>query len=187
MNIIWDEKRIRRELERLDGITGLHGAELPMTFGNARFTLGQFSGCPMEFRFSNYWFQDPNWPVECALDVIRHEYAHYMDYEIYGNSSHGSTWKTCCCAVGAAPRRLYSEEQEEYYRRRHQKEDEMNRKYDTYQVGDLLLHPRYEFGKICSIEGEGVNRYVLVDFDTVGMKKLAVRWVAENCEVETSE
>lgn len=39
-NKVWDEERIREEFKKLDSITGLHGANLPITFGKAKHTLG---------------------------------------------------------------------------------------------------------------------------------------------------
>ena len=41
-NKVWDEERIREEFKRLDSMTGLHGADLPITFGKAKHTLGCF-------------------------------------------------------------------------------------------------------------------------------------------------
>lgn len=41
-NKVWDEKTIREEFKRLDSMTGLHGADLPITFGKAKHTLGCF-------------------------------------------------------------------------------------------------------------------------------------------------
>ena len=41
-NKVWDEERIREEFKRLDNMTGLHGADLPITFGKAKHTLGCF-------------------------------------------------------------------------------------------------------------------------------------------------
>lgn len=113
--MIWDEARIRAEIARLDGITGLSGAKLPILFFNARRTLGQFgvhdpNGAElMYFRFSHHWFQRPDWPAEHALDVIRHEYAHYVNWVRHRQSGHNSSWKKCCILVGARPERLHRE------------------------------------------------------------------------------
>ena len=41
-NKVWDEERIREEFKKLDSMTGLHGADLPITFGKAKHTLGCF-------------------------------------------------------------------------------------------------------------------------------------------------
>lgn len=95
-NKVWDEERIREEFKKLDSITGLHGADLPITFGKAKHTLGCFyidtiNKKPKKFHFSLFYFGNPKWSEASALDVIRHEYAHYMDYMFNGNSSHGAS------------------------------------------------------------------------------------------------
>ena len=41
-NKTWNEDTIREEIRRLDKITGLQGSVLPITFGNAKYTLGSF-------------------------------------------------------------------------------------------------------------------------------------------------
>lgn len=82
MNKKWTEADIREEMAKLDLKTGLNGAELPISFNNSKCTLGlYYSTNGGSFKFSNYYFQDPNWPIEAALDVIRHEYAH--QYGLY--------------------------------------------------------------------------------------------------------
>ncbi|MBQ4045894.1 MAG: SprT-like domain-containing protein [Lachnospiraceae bacterium] len=101
INGIWNEESIRQELRRLDHITGLHGAELPITFGKARSQLGSFhidpkKRKPKKFHFSLFYFANPEWSRESALETIQHEYAHYMDYILYGQSGHGTTWRMCC-------------------------------------------------------------------------------------------
>ena len=74
MSTIWDEQSIREELAKLDLKTGLQGALLPINFNNAKCTLAMYSSQNGgKFTFSNYYFQDSNWPIEEALDVIRHE------------------------------------------------------------------------------------------------------------------
>lgn len=72
MKTVWTESAIRSEMAKLDKRTGLKGAELPISFNNARCTLGLYSSINGgSFKFSNCHFQDPNWPVEEALDTIR--------------------------------------------------------------------------------------------------------------------
>ena len=180
--MIWDEKRIRTEFERLDKRTGLTGAKLPITFGNAKGTLGMFSQNKQPyFRFSNYWFQNPDWPEELALDVIRHEYAHYMDWELYGNCSHGQTWKACCVKVGDLPVRLYSEERDKYYLNVHRKEKELSRKYDCYKAGQAVRHPKFGEGVITAITGKGITRIAEIEFEKAGGRRISIKWLDENC------
>lgn len=111
--IIWSEDRIRAEIARLDRKTGGNGASLPITFSNAKHTLGQFGiidpkgAALMYFRFSHHWFQKPDWPEELALDTIRHEYAHYLNWIRFHGKGHDGTWKQCCRMVGARTERLY--------------------------------------------------------------------------------
>ena len=179
----WSESTIREELSRLDKKTGLNGSSVPISFNNARCTLGLYS--PVNggaFKFSNYYFQNPDWPVEVALDTIRHEYAHYMDHVLYGHGGHGSTWKMCCGVIGAMPIRCYNEKRAEYYRHKHLEEDKLSKHYDTYRIGDTIEHPKYGTGVIMDIFGESVNRSITVMFTGVGDKKLGLAWVDSNCK-----
>ncbi len=80
MKTVWTETAIRSEMARLDKRTGLKGAELPIRFNNARCTLGLYDSTDGgSFKFSNYYFQDLDWPMESALDVIKHEAAYNKD------------------------------------------------------------------------------------------------------------
>ena len=101
--VLWTEERIREELRRMDRITGLHGAELPITFTRNHRCLGSFYVEERKFAFSLYWFDDPEWPEAEARDIIRHEYAHYMNLERNGRKNHGPEWEACCLEVGATP------------------------------------------------------------------------------------
>ena len=180
---IWNIERIRQEIKGLDVKTGLNGSALPITFGDSKRTLGQFSTISGgSFRFSRYYFDNPNWPVEEAIDVIRHEYAHYMEHVLYGRGGHGLTWKRCCSMVGAVPIRLYNEERAQHYVRKHEKEERLSKKMDQYHVGDRIMHPVYGMGIINGITGEGVRRCIFVRFPEQGNKKLGLAWVSDNCD-----
>lgn len=51
----WTEAMIRKEIQRLDEMTGLHGNDLIVDFGNAKRRLGCFitrEGKSHKFRFS---------------------------------------------------------------------------------------------------------------------------------------
>lgn len=178
--IVWTETAIRKELARLDAITGLHGASLPIRFSNAKKTLGMYSvsNGGSTFTFSNFFFQKPNWPAADALDVIRHEYAHYMDHKLYGNYGHGATWKHCCVVAGADPERLYNPE-----RRARRAADNMRKlaQYDTYHAGTVVVHSRFGDGVIDKITGEGTGRTVSVAFRSVGRKTVPLAWLVQNC------
>lgn len=110
----WTEEAIRAEIRRLDEKTGLHGATLPIVIGRAKTVLGTFSvkavrlsgktvRVPRQFTFSGYFFHHPEFPDSMAQDTIRHEYAHYMDFVLYGQLAHGKTFRVCCQTVGACP------------------------------------------------------------------------------------
>jgi len=185
MEPIFDEKMIRAELKRLDEKTGFNAVDLPIRFGKAKNTLGRFSyreKDKLEFYFSNYYFQNPNHPIEEKLDTIRHEYAHYMDYMINGSSSHGQSWKKCCRIVGAFPTRCFSQERANGFLAKHEKECFLNKKYDNYDKGCEIIHPAFGKGKIVDINGKGINRTVSVSFGKDGIKKLAVSWIDLKCK-----
>ena len=139
MNVIWNEARVRDELKCLDRKTGLCGADIPIVFNNAKRTLGSFSthnGKAKQFCFSNHYFQNQDFPVEEAIDTIRHEYAHYMDFVLNGKLGHSTSWKQCCIRIGALPIRLYSEDRADYHRKKHEKERQENAKLSTAFSGD---------------------------------------------------
>lgn len=182
MKNIWSEAEIRKELTRLDAKTGLKGATLPITFSKARRTLGSYSSVDGgEFQFSRYYFDDPSWPIEEALNTIRHEYAHYMDHMVYGNMGHGISWKKCCNEVGAMPIRCYSRERAKCYQDKHEAEQKQEEALAHYRTGSYIMHPRFSKGQIVEIVGADVDRYAVVDFKDMEPKKLLLRWVDENC------
>lgn len=182
MKNIWNEVTIRKEFARLDAKTGLKGSKLPITFSNVKYTLGSYSSASGgAFRFSRHYFDDPSWPVEEALDTIRHEYAHYMDHMVYGNMGHGMTWKRCCIEVGALPIRCYSKERAKYHQDKHKAELEKSASLDRYRAGAFIMHPRFGRGKIVEIVGSDINRYALVSFKNMEIKKLSLKWVDKNC------
>lgn len=186
MKIIWSEEKIREEMKRLDRITSLNGAKLPILFNNSKYRLGCFfGGDEMYFQFSDFWFQDPEWTQESALDTIRHEYAHYMDQMLYGNYGHGKTWKACCSKVGARPKRLYNEQFEKYYKNRIKEQKATISEFDTYNIGDRIKHPMYETGKIIDIQGEGISKLVTIEFET-GSKQFTLDWINRNCKRSVS-
>lgn len=184
LNCYWDEKHIRQELIKLDAKTRLSGATLPIYFNNSKYTLGKFcSANGGEFIFSNYYFQNPEWSKESALDVIRHEYAHYMDYKIYGHLGHSKTWKRCCLEVGALPIRCYNSEHEEYYQKKHKVEEAQKKACNSYIPGIKIIHPTFGCGVILQKIGEDVNSLAIVRFNDSIDKKLSLAWIHNNCIV----
>lgn len=176
----WNEENIRKELERLDTKTGLAGAKLPIVFSNAKCKLGSYSSAGA-FCFSRRYFEDSSWPIEEALDTIRHEYAHYMDHMIYGNMGHGSSWKKCCMEIGALPIRCYIPERAQYYQKKHESERRKSVSLDCYKVGYVISHPKFGSGRIVKIESNDARKYATVSFKNMGIKKLSLVWIDENC------
>lgn len=186
MVIIWDEARIRVVMEELDEKTGLSGAKLPITFGNAKRTLGQFNISEMTFRFSNYWFQNPDWQYESAVDVIRHEYAHYMDWELNHAAGHGRSWKACCAKIGALPKRLYTDKYNNYFQALHKKEKELADAQIHYSAEKEIFHPKYGHGVIERVEGNGADTIICAAFELVGMKRILLKWIVDNCTIASN-
>ena len=99
----------------------LRGAEVPVTFGFDTDQLGSYTQgkdySEEEFHFSLLFIgRSLPHPLskEDRIDLYKHEYAHYMQYNMpieqkyqwqYG--THGSAWKYCCSLIGAAPTPLY--------------------------------------------------------------------------------
>lgn len=184
MNLVFTEEMIREELRRLDKKTGLHGATLKITFGNTRSRLGYFSyrdKNSLEFYFSNLYFADRNFPTECKLDIIRHEYAHYMDYIRNGSSSHGQQWKICCNIVGALPIRCYRDSRSQYFREKHEKESSALEKCEAIAVGTEIIHSSFGKGIVEEIFGTGLGKSATVLFSNGLKKKLSIKWLTENC------
>lgn len=42
--------------------------------------------------------------LDRAEDTIRHEYAHAVDYHVYGGRGHGKSWKRAAVMLGATPK-----------------------------------------------------------------------------------
>lgn len=179
--MIWTEEAIRDEIRKLDVAAGLEGAKLPITFGRAKTRLGALyidrkERKAIRFYFSRFYFANPNWPVSDALDVISHEYAHYMALTLFGYSGHGAIWKRCCLQIGATPERLYKGTCEDMYQ-------ESKTNPDLYTPGMILVHPVFGRGTIQNLTSDKERKSAIVRFDKAGVKKLGVRWIMENCRL----
>lgn len=183
--MIWTEDVIREEMRRLDIITGLHGADLPIVFTRAKRTLGSFHHTdldPVEFRFSKIWLTNPEFAHAQGLDLIRHEYAHYMDFMRHGDSSHGPKWKACCREIGADPTARYNAEMNEYQLKKERAAEQQAAALTRYTPGCTVTHPTFGAGRIESCSGEGTNRRITIRFgDTVRL--LSAGWVMTNCRL----
>ena len=185
MDKIWSEERIRNVMKELDKKTGLKGAMLPIIFTKSRGTIGYFSvvgGKSNRFAFSDYYYQDPDWPAEMAIEMIKPEDAHDLDYETYGKAGHGPTWKICCGKLGIAPLRLYSENGANYYINKHKLNEAKSEKLDRYDSGVCIEHPKYGKGVIKEIVGAGAKRLAKVEFAEAVEKLLSLSWIDEKCK-----
>lgn len=188
----WTEAMIRQEIQRLDEMTGLHGNDLIVDFGNAKNTLGCFvrvGGKPHKFRFSKVYFEDDAFSMHEAYDVIRHEYAHYMNHEIHGDmvdGKHGEKWKECCRRVGARPSRYYDPAANEIHLRKEREAAEELKTKRNYlammKVGDKLMHPKFGIGEICSIENTACDARVKMVFQSGEVKTISAKWMADICK-----
>lgn len=114
----WTVNMIREIYQELDKKTGLKGAALPIKLQNTRHRLGGFSPCPGKelFLFSIHYLNDPLFPESEAIQLLRHEYAHYYVYATRlwkwlppgRTRHHGKDWKFACYMLSAYPRRCYS-------------------------------------------------------------------------------
>ena len=171
----------------LDKKFHLNGASIPITFGFDKDLLGSYTqagnGKKERFHFSLYFIgYSVEHPLskEDRLDLYKHEYAHYMqyNYEIpkqyeWQPGIHGSAWKYCCSLIGAAPTPYYKAGEallnHDYEKalknpihdktiplrdtyRRERKYQESKSSVVQYQVGEIINHPKFGEGCIESIE-----------------------------------
>ncbi|MCR5337296.1 MAG: hypothetical protein K6E75_01935 [Lachnospiraceae bacterium] len=193
---IWNEENIRKEIKKLDAKTGLSGARLPIFIRDrlAKGVLGLY--CPggikggirkeESFSFSSLWLNNPDFPEEEAVNVIRHEYAHYMDYNIYGRHKpyepqHGEKWIICCDEIGAFPVAKHNLTRDVYFHQKHETEERVTEQLSFYRAGDRIRHPKFGTGVIREISGEGTGRNAKIEFPQHGFKTLGLRWISENC------
>lgn len=186
---IWTEELIKKELKRLDDLVYkkkgivLEGATIPIKFNNRKSCLGYFDygKSDFEFGFSRMFFDDPQFPEGSALDVIRHEYALYYAYAIYGTMRHDKFWRTACSVVGASPNRLHTKEFDDYKRRIEEKEGQI---YDNYlETGAKIVHKKYGNGVICEVKNYSNLAVETVLFDSGIIKKLDEAWILNNCDI----
>lgn len=181
---VWAEEDFRRELRKIDehvrktqGII-LHGADLDIEFSEkARRTLGVYNSKDMKFRFSLPFFNS-DVPEECAIGVIKHEYAHYYSDVIFGYIGHGKMFKTACCIVGAVPSTYYLSEIEASARR----SEEMDTKVyeSSVKIGQIVLHPSFGEGKVVTLKNKKISALLTIDFGKYGVKSIDEMWLREN-------
>ena len=178
---------IRAVYAELDKKFRLNSANIPITFGFDKDLLGSYTqagnGKKEHFHFSLYFVgYSVEHPLtkEDRLDLYKHEYAHYMqyNYEIpkeyeWQLGIHGSAWKYCCSLVGAAPTPYYKAGEalmehnyekalknpihdktipmRDTYRREKKYQNDKNR-IVQYEVGETVDHPKFGPGTIEKIE-----------------------------------
>ena len=112
---------IQNLYQELDRKFHLNGAKIPVTFGFETDSLGSYTRQSAHekehFHFSllfvAYGVNNPL-SKEDRIDLFKHEYAHYMQYNMripekykWQAGTHGSAWKYCCSLIGAAPTPYY--------------------------------------------------------------------------------
>lgn len=190
---------------------GLHGASVPVTFGFDEDTLGSYTRGNADekehFHFSllfiGYAVKNPLSKEE-RLDLFKHEYAHYMQYNMtipkqyqWQTGTHGSAWKYCCSLVGAAPTPYYKageslmnhnyqavlknpiHDKSIPIRDRYKREQDAKRKKDCvvqYKENDTVSHPKFGEGIIEQIEKHQSGVRLHIRFDE-GVKKIDQKWL----------
>ncbi|MDO4632717.1 MAG: hypothetical protein Q4B01_02545 [Eubacteriales bacterium] len=179
-------REIRNLYAGFDRKYRLNGAKIPITFGFDTGTLGSYTqgrdNSEEEFHFSLLFIaRGVPHPLTQGerLDLYKHEYAHYMQYNMpipkeytwqYG--THGSAWKYCCSLVGAAPTPYYKVGEDRMkhdyekvlkhpihdktytMRDNYRRETEYKKSRDSviqYQTGEVIQHPTYGEGEIIEI------------------------------------
>lgn len=171
----------------LDKKFHLNGASIPITFGFDKDLLGSYTqagnGKKEHFHFSLYFVgYSVEHPLskEDRLDLYKHEYAHYMQYNYaipkqyeWQPGIHGSAWKYCCSLVGAAPTPYYKAGEallkhnydkvlknpihdktvslRDNYRRERKYQESKN-SIIQYEIGEIVNHPKFGEGCIENIE-----------------------------------
>lgn len=186
MQRIWDKKRIREELEKLDMITGLHGAELPIEFTKAKGYAIKFvpEEGNMRFRFSDATLQDSQYTEKAIIMAIRAIYAKYMVIMQCDKWSH-NYWKKCCEIIETLPcHRIYKPINEYYYQNK-------NASAAFFSIGAVVSHPQYSNGIIEDVEEvfddyyeKPIDLFFNIYFENGGNKKLRMSEVMENCTLK---
>lgn len=96
---------IRNEMNRLDSVTGISTSDSPVYLTNSYNLVGTYSPFtyPDCFSFSRKFFSDEDINTETLLHIIRHEYAHCLNFRIYRQHGHGWWFKHCCKIIDCYP------------------------------------------------------------------------------------
>lgn len=179
----WPRERILEEIRCLDAKTGLNGAKVTIRLYADAEPMGCFTFIDpirMTFGFSSTRFEEPGFTDMEALDIIRHEYAHFMEYMIYGISSdHGEQWKDCCRKIGARPEKLYTEAFKQDARRKERERIQRTR-IDGYKIGRQISHPTFGEGIVERIDRMNDITILTIRFGET-VKRFDIDWVRKHC------
>lgn len=181
----WTLEMIRTEIERLDKMTGLRGADIPCVFNSRMPYLGRFCmGAPgaqeadMRFEFNPSFFRDTSGRVGAEVskaDTVAHEYAHYYSLMKYNyRGGHGRPWKRACSIIGCHPS-SYEDKQVM------QELEKRSAPYTSkFKVGASIKHPVFGSGKILKISTYHDTAVLLVSFDNDACRKIDELWLLRN-------
>lgn len=105
---------IRKEMNRLDKITGENTSQIPIKITKATKRYGCCKVKILSFLSKRYYTPEILYfsdiilcDEETFFDTIRHEYAHAIltIRDPYKNHGHDNVWKSVCLEVGAMPER----------------------------------------------------------------------------------
>ena len=130
---------------------------------------------------------------EDRIDLFKHEYAHYMQYNMripekykWQAGTHGSAWKYCCSLIGAAPTPYYKAGEalldhnydkvlksrihdktvpiRDTYQRQ-QKAQKQKDEVVQYKIGDNITHPKFGDGIVekINLRSGGVHLHIRFD------------------------
>ena len=204
--------QIRSLYAEFDKKFHLNGAKIPITFGMEPDLLGSYTrgSCHEKehFHFSllfiGYAVKNPL-KKEDRLDLYKHEYAHYMQYNFHipseyqwQHGTHGSAWKYCCSLVGAAPTPYYrigeSLLKHNYDKalknpihdktvpirdtyRREQAYKSAKHSEIKFQVNDVVTHPKFGEGTVEEIVQLSNSVRLHIRFADDEVKKIDQKWL----------
>ena len=204
--------QIRSLYAEFDKKFHLNGAKIPITFGMEPDLLGSYTrGSYHEkehFHFSllfiGYAVKNPL-KKEDRLDLYKHEYAHYMQYNFHipseyqwQHGTHGSAWKYCCSLVGAAPTPYYkigeSLLKHDYDKalknpihdktvqirdtyRREQAYQSTRHSEIKFQVNDVVAHPKFGEGIVEEVVQLPNSVRLHIRFPDNEVRKIDQKWL----------
>ena len=130
---------------------------------------------------------------EDRIDLFKHEYAHYMQYNMqipekykWQAGTHGSAWKYCCSLIGVAPTPYYkagealmNHDYDKVLKNRiHDKSVPVRDTYQQlktaqkkkdevvqYKLGDAVTHPKFGHGIVEKINQRSGGVHLHIRFD----------------------